>query len=121
MLNQVQAGDAIYVVAANSGQLPTGAFVSGNGYLVGSMFGVAGFSCAVGATGVLWTVGVFTLPKITGTAWLAGQRLTWDTAVNKCSTVVGTLLTIGYATDPALSAAAVGNVRLSGAVATAAA
>ena len=73
MLNQVQQGDAIDIVA------PAAGTVSGNPCLVGAaLFGVAGITATVGQPSVLWRKGVFTLPKISAQAWAIGDVLYWS-------------------------------------------
>lgn len=109
MLNQVQKGDAVYVVA------PSGGFTSGKPYLIGTtLFGVAGFTCLVGATGVLWTTGVFSLAKTSAQAWVVGDPIYWNTSTKLADNVSSTGLRIGVATATAANPSAVGEVRLDG-------
>jgi predicted RecA/RadA family phage recombinase len=112
MNNQTQKGDALYATA------PGGGFVSGNGYLIGAVFGIAGFSCAAGATGVLWLQGVYQLPKLNASAWAFGDPIYWDTGNNWCTNVEGTFRRIGTAADQGGSAnpTASAQVRLDGLV-----
>lgn len=51
---------------------------SGQGVLVGSIFGVCLLTKASGEEGPVQLVGIATLPKATGAAWTQGQRLFWD-------------------------------------------
>jgi predicted RecA/RadA family phage recombinase len=39
---------------------------------------VAGFTCLVGATGVLWLKGVYALAKTSAQAWAVGDIIYWD-------------------------------------------
>lgn len=82
MQNQVQNGDSVEVVA------PAGGFVAGKPYLIGAgLFGVAANTVAVGAIGVLWLKGVYTLPKISAQAWNVGDLIYWSPGNNACSNV----------------------------------
>lgn len=109
MQNQVQKGDAVYVTA------PSGGFVSGKGYQVGSaLFGVAGFSCNSGSTGVLWTVGVYNLTKTSAESWSVGDVIYWDNTNFRCDNVANTGTRIGVALSTAANPSSVGEVRLNG-------
>jgi predicted RecA/RadA family phage recombinase len=109
MRNQTQNGDSCYIVA------PTGGFVSGNGYLIGAaLFGVAGFTCAAGATGVLWLKGQYTLPKLSAQAWTVGQQVFWDNTNFWCTNVVNGNRAIGVAVAVEANPSATGEVRLNG-------
>jgi predicted RecA/RadA family phage recombinase len=110
MKNQVQQGNSIYVVA------PVGGFTSGNAYLIGAaLFGIAGFSCAAGAVGVLWLQGVYSLPKLSTDVFAPGDLAYWDD-VNGWVTVTAGLgiHRIGIATSTAGSPSAFVDVRLDG-------
>lgn len=48
--------------------------------VVGSLIGVAATNIANGKTGTILVEGVFTLPKVTGTAMPEGTKVTWDHA-----------------------------------------
>lgn len=76
------------------------AVAAGAGCLVGSMFGVAESAIASGARGVLILEGVFTLAKVTGTAWTEGVRIYWDDTAKNCTTAAaaGANKLIGVAT-----------------------
>ncbi len=109
MKNQTQQGDAIYVTA------PAGGFISGNAYQIGAaVFGVAGFTCAAGATGVLWLVGVYTLPKSTSETWAVGDVIYWSPTDQWCTkTNSSSDLKIGIAVAAVGTATiATGSVRL---------
>jgi predicted RecA/RadA family phage recombinase len=112
MNNQLQQGDAIYVTA------PTGGFTSGNGYQIGaSLFGVAGFTCIAGATGVLWRKGVFALKKISAQSWAVGDIIYWSPNNLACTNVNSSSdIKIGVATAVAANPSATGNVCLTGQV-----
>ena len=88
---------------------------SGQGLLVGSIFGVAAFDALSGASVETLLVGACTLAKATGAAWTQGALIYWDNAAKNCTTTAASNKLIGVATDPALSGDTVGNVRLNGA------
>jgi predicted RecA/RadA family phage recombinase len=69
MQNQISKGDAINVAA------PPGGVVAGQGYLIGSLFGVSPVTAAAGVQIALRLVGVYTLVKNFGEAWTVGQLL----------------------------------------------
>jgi predicted RecA/RadA family phage recombinase len=108
MKNQVQQGDAIYVTA------PSGGFTSGLGYQVGAaLFGIAGATVTVGNTGVLWVVGVFTLPKLSTDAWGVGDIIYWDNTANQwCTKTAASNLRIGVAVAANLATTTIGTIRL---------
>ncbi|MGY3483996.1 putative RecA/RadA family phage recombinase [Bradyrhizobium sp. USDA 4011] len=110
MQNQVQKGDAINVVA------PAGGVVSGNGYLFGSMFGVAGVTAAAGVSFALWLVGEYTLAKNSAEAWTVGELIYWDNTAFHCtsSSNTGANKLIGVATAVAANPSSTGDVRLNG-------
>ncbi len=72
MINQVQKGDAIDVAA------PSGGMVAGQGYLIGSMFGVRPVTAAAGVSISLWLVGVYALKENFTEAWTVGALIYWD-------------------------------------------
>jgi predicted RecA/RadA family phage recombinase len=95
--------------------LPAPAAVkSGDGVLIGSIFGVANGDAASGEAVDLDVEGVFTLPKVSALAIAPGDKLYWvaaDKAVSK--TASGNTL-IGVATTEAANPSASVNVRLNG-------
>lgn len=56
---------------------------SGEFLIKGGIHGVAGITVLSGADVPLHREGIYSLPKATGTAWVAGDRLFWDTATKK--------------------------------------
>ncbi|WP_158873993.1 DUF2190 family protein [Antarcticirhabdus aurantiaca] len=108
MKNYVQNGDTVGLPAPY-------AVNSGEGALIGSLFGVALAKYANGDPKAQWrTVGVVSLPKTSAQAWTPGQKVYWD-ATNKVvtSTATGNTL-IGAATAVAANPSATGEVRLNG-------
>ena len=91
------------------------AVTSGNGMLVGSIFGVASADAALNADVEAVLEGVFLLTKLTGTAWTQGALIYWDNAAKNCTVVATGNKLIGVATAAAASGDAVGNVRLNAA------
>lgn len=91
------------------------ALTSGQGLLVGSLFGVASGDAAISTEVEAITDGVFTLTKATGAAWTVGALIYWDNAARNCTTTVATNKLIGVAIAAAASGDTVGNVRLNSA------
>lgn len=90
---------------------------SGQGALIGSLFGVALGTVLSGATGDFQTSGVFSLNKedaVSGQAFAVGQKVYWDNSNKECNAdpTVGPL--IGVATEAALTGATSVVVRLNG-------
>ena len=106
MKNCVQKGENLDLAAPR-------ALVSGEGFVVGSIFAVASAAAANGAPVVGVVEGVFDLPKAAG-AITAGAKLYWDnTAFNVTTTATSNTL-IGVATRAAASGDATARVRLNG-------
>jgi len=91
------------------------AVTSGQGLLVGSIFGVASADAAISTDVESVLEGVFTLTKATGAAWAVGALIYWDNAARNCTTTVATNKLIGVAQAAALSGDVLGNVRLNAA------
>ena len=70
--NYVQKGDVVTVVS------PAGGVSSGDGVMIGSLFGVATHDAAAAASLELAVVGVFTLPADTALAISQGDPVYWD-------------------------------------------
>lgn len=107
MKNFKQPGDTITVTAP-------AAVASGDGVLVGSLFGVANYSADNGAEVEIKTTGVFELPKTSALAISVGDLLYWDNSaevVNKTNTNK----LIGVAVSAAANPSASVEVRLNGA------
>ncbi|WP_299364982.1 DUF2190 family protein [uncultured Paracoccus sp.] len=109
MKNYVQPGNTItltapYVVA------------SGDGLLVGSIFGVAAGDAASGATVEAALNGVFDFTKIGSQAWTVGAKIYWDDTNKRCTTVATDNTLIGVAVEAVAGGAGdtIGRVRLNG-------
>jgi len=72
MKNFIQPGDVVTVTA------PTGGVSSGDGVIIGSLFGIATKTAAQGEAVELATTGVYDLPKLSSAVITAGARVSWD-------------------------------------------
>jgi predicted RecA/RadA family phage recombinase len=107
MKNYISSGDMVTVSAP-------AAVASGDGVLVGSLFGVAATDADSGAPVEVKTTGVFTLPKTSAQAWTVGAAVYWDSS-NKVATTTSTDNTlIGKALAVAANPSGTGVVRLDG-------
>lgn len=106
MRNYLQRGDTVTVPAPS-------AVKSGDGVLVGGLFGVAATDADSGAPVEVKTTGVFTLPKTSAQAWTVGAAVYWDGT--KCTTADGSGANtkIGHAVEIAANPSSTGIVRLS--------
>jgi len=109
MKNFIQKGDTITLTA------PTGGVSSGDGVLVGSLFGIAAGDAAENDNVEVQTRGVFDLPKATG-AIAQGAKVYWDNTNKNVTTAVTGNTLIGAATVAAASGDATVIVRLNGTV-----
>lgn len=109
MKNYVQPGGTLTLTAPY-------AVTSGNGLLVGSIFGVAAGDAASGATVEAALTGVFDLTKIGSQAWTVGAKVYWDDTNKRCTTVATDNTLIGVAVEAVASGAGdtIGRVRLNG-------
>ena len=106
MKNYVQPGENLTLVAPY-------ARASGEGALVGSIFGVASVDVANGAEAVFVTEGVFDLPKASG-AVTAGAKVYWDNTAKVVTTTATSNTLIGAATQAAAGSDATVRVKLNG-------
>lgn len=107
MRNFVQPGDVVTLTA------PAGGIATGEGLLVGALFGVAAYTAAEGEEVEASLVGVFELPKGSG-AIGEGAKAYWDSAARAVTvTATGNKL-IGAAIRAAASGDAAVRVRLNG-------
>jgi len=114
MKNFIQRGDVITVMA------PTGGMTSGQGVLIGNLFGVAATTAAEGESVEIATVGVYELPKLVSAVIAAGARVAWDDTAKQVVLPDTGMVPIGIATVAAGNGVSIVRVRLDG-VATAAA
>lgn len=113
MKNFVQRGDVVTAIA------PSGGVVSGQGCLVGSLFGIANYDAAEAKEVELSVAGVFDLAKVSAQEWTAGAPIYWDNTAKKATTTATDNTLIGVATLAAANPTAVGRVRLNGVFAVA--
>lgn len=112
MKNYVQKGDTLTLTVADVTDAV--AISAGEGYLVGTIFGVAQHDVAVGASGEFAVVGVFDLDKVSAQAWTAGAAIYWDNSARNCTTTSGGNTLIGKAVQAAANPSSTGRVRLNG-------
>ncbi|MFN3348898.1 DUF2190 family protein [Pseudorhodoplanes sp.] len=108
MKNFIQRGEMITVTA------PTGGATSGQGVLVGNLFGVAATTVAEGADVEIATVGVYELPKLVSAVIAAGARVAWDDTAKQVVLPGTGMVPIGIATVAAGNGVATVRVRLDG-------
>lgn len=104
--NFIQPGDTITVPAP-------AAVSSGDGVLVGKLFGIAQFDAASGADVEISTKGVYTLPKTSAQAWTVGALIYWDGSKTTTADASGANTLIGHAMAAAANPSDTGIVRLS--------
>lgn len=109
MKNYVQPGHKITLTAPY-------AVTSGDGLLVGAIFGVASATAAISEAVEAAVTGVFDLKKTASQAWSPGDKVYWDNTAKETTKTVGSNTLIGVAVDAVGNGAAetIGRVRLSG-------
>ncbi|MGR3464083.1 DUF2190 family protein [Limimaricola sp.] len=108
MRNFIQPGNSITVPA------PAAVF-SGQGVIVGALFGVAATDAVTGEDVAISTMGVFELPKASG-AIAVGAKVYWIAADKTVTTTATGNTLIGAAIEAAATGAATVRVRLNGTV-----
>jgi predicted RecA/RadA family phage recombinase len=114
MKNYIQEGRMITVVA------PAGDVASGDGVVIGALFGVASKTAAAGEPVAIATEGIFDLPKVASAVIAAGDPVAWNDAAKQVNVPGVGRYPIGTAIEEAGNGATIVRVRLDG-VATAAA
>lgn len=114
--NYVQPGSVVTLTA------PAGGVKSGDGVLVGSLFGIAATDAIEGAEVEINTTGVYDVAKVDAQAWTVGAPIYFDSVAKLATTTVAGNTLIGVALAVATNPSATGRVRLSadGVAATAA-
>ncbi len=109
MKNYVQKGENITITA-------TAAATSGQGVLVGNLFGIAAGNAAIGEALDLVTVGVFEMPKVSTDAIAVGDLIYWDDSETLVTTDddTGNNELVGIAVTAAGNPSGTVNVRLNG-------
>jgi predicted RecA/RadA family phage recombinase len=97
MRNFVQPGESLTLSAPN-------AVTSGQGVLVGAIFGIAAYDAAQSATVEVQTEGVFDISKEPSLAITAGARVFWDDTNRRITTTATSNYHVGVATQSALAA-----------------
>lgn len=108
MKNFIQRGDVITVIA------PTGGVASGQGVLVGNLFGVAATTVAEGESAEIATIGVYELPKLVSAVIAAGARVAWDDTAKQVVLPGTGMVPIGIASVAAGNGVGTVRVRLDG-------
>ena len=111
MKNYIQEGEYMTLTAPYARS-------SGEGALVGALFGVAVADVASGEKGSFCTEGVFTLPKVTGTGTGGGEgvKVYWVAASKSVSAVSSGNTLIGCFADTCADGDSTANVRINGTV-----
>lgn len=109
MKNYVQPGNTITLTAPY-------AVLSGEGLLVGSIFGIAAGAAASGEPVEAALVGVFDLTKVGSQAWSVGAKVYWDDTNKRTTNVATSNTLIGVAVEAVAGGAGdtIGRVRLNG-------
>jgi predicted RecA/RadA family phage recombinase len=113
MKNFIQHGDTVTVAA------PTGGISSGDGVLIGALFGVAATTQAEGNDVEIATRGVFDLAKATGIEFTPGAEVYWNASGKQAAADISTGggdARIGVALAAAGSSATTVRCRLDGVV-----
>lgn len=108
MKNFIQNGIVISITA------PAGGVTSGDGVLVGALFGIATTTAAAGESVEISTRGVFELPKTTATIVTVGAPVSWDDTDKRCDAPGVGRCPIGIVTEAAGNAVSSVRVRLNG-------
>lgn len=114
MQNYIQNGHVMTVTT------PAGGIVSGEGLIVGSIFGVAAYSAVEGDPLELAITGVYRLPKASAAVLTVGARVAWDNTAKNINVPGTGRFPVGIATEAAGNGITSVAVRLDG-VGTAAA
>lgn len=95
------------------------AISSGDGVLIGAIFGVAAGDVANGEVGVANLTGTYNLNKTGTQAWTVGARVYWDDTNNECTTTAtgNTLIGVAAAAVAGGAGDTLGDVRLNGSAA----
>lgn len=109
MKNYIQPGDVLTLAVPYD-------VASGDGMLVGSIFGVASTTAASGGVTEAAIVGVVDLKKVGSQAWTVGAPVYWDDTNKECTTTASGNAKIGVAVAAVGSGAGetLGRVRLNG-------
>lgn len=109
MKNFIQTGDVVAVIAPY-------AIASGQGVLVGSMFGVAAYDAANGAPVDIKREGVFDITALTADAAAAGTKVYWDNTNRRLTVTADANSLVGCLTLAKLGTDTTARVLLDGAI-----
>ena len=109
MAKSIQHGEVISVTAPY-------AVVSGDGCLVGSLFGVANTTAAISTAVELTRLGVFPITALTTDTAVVGAKAYWDNTNRRITTTVGTNVLVGVFTFVKLNGEVVSAILLDGTV-----
>ncbi|MDO5606638.1 MAG: DUF2190 family protein [Paracoccus sp. (in: a-proteobacteria)] len=111
MKNFIAHGNTLTITAAADHK-------SGDGVLVGALFGVAASDIASGTEGVLNLTGIYDLPKQPSQAWTVGMKVYWDAANARATTTASgnTLIGAAVLATGGTAGEVIGRVRLNGVV-----
>ena len=109
MKNYIQPGHTLTLAAPYD-------VASGQGLLVGAIFGIATHDALEGAEVETQLTGVVEINKVGSQAWSAGDKIYWDNTARRATTVATDNTTVGVAVLPVGSGAeeTLGRVRLNG-------
>lgn len=105
MRNYVQEGEALTIAAPY-------ALTSGQGALVGSLFGVATSDAANGADVIIAVDGVFDITALSTDTTTVGLKVYWDNGNRRITTTASTHLCVGVATTVKASGETTARVKL---------
>ena len=94
-----------YVQPGNTITLTAYAVASGDGLLVGSIFGIAAGATTLGESVETALVGVFDITKVGSQAWTVGAKVYWDDTNKRCTTVATDNTLVGVAVEAVASGA----------------
>ena len=80
---------------------PAGGIASGEGMIVGNIFGIAAYSAVEGDPLELATTGVYKLPKVTAAVLTVGARVAWDNTAKNINVPGAGRFPVGTATEAA--------------------
>lgn len=109
MKNFVMHGDVVTVAA------PSGGVASGDGVLIGALFGVATYTAAQGVEVEIRTTGVFDMAAATHAtdqALVVGDIVYWDNSAKRATKTASGNTRIGVAVAAKASTAAIARVML---------
>lgn len=93
---------------------PSGGVASGEGLIVGNIFGIAAYTSAEGDPVELGTTGVYQPPKATAAVLAVGARVAWDNTAKQVNTPGAGRFPIGIATEAVGNGITSAAVRLDG-------